>query len=246
MQQILTKTVREIALEAPGTTRVFEEYKIDYCCHGDTLFTEACMKIGADPAVVMRKIDSVLDSEDPGEEQKFSGLSLSQLVDHIIDTHHYFTRSEIERLRPLMSKVANRHGDHHLFLAVLERLFNDLCSDLEPHMAKEETVLFPYIREMERNAVLHLSGSAPPFGTVKNPVKMMRIEHEGVGELLSKMRSVTDGYKLPADACPSFTALFHRLETLERDLHQHIHLENNLLFHKATELEEAAISMHAV
>ncbi|MBK9155369.1 MAG: iron-sulfur cluster repair di-iron protein [Chloracidobacterium sp.] len=246
MQQILTKTVREIALEAPVTTRIFEEYKIDYCCHGDTLFTDACLKIGADPTDVIEKIDHVIGEGKIDDAGRFADLTLTGLIGHILETHHAFTRSEAERLTPLMEKVESRHSEHHLYLTELKRLFLSLCDELEPHMTKEEMVLFPYIVELEAKSGRGGTNFVPPFGTVKNPVRMMTIEHEEVGEILAKMRSVTSDYQLPADACPSFTALFHRLENLERDLHQHIHLENNLLFPKAIELENAAFARASV
>ncbi|MGD9590645.1 MAG: iron-sulfur cluster repair di-iron protein [Pyrinomonadaceae bacterium] len=246
MRQILTKTVREIALEAPVTTRIFEEYKIDYCCHGDTLFTDACLKIGAHPTDVIEKIDHVIREGKIDDAGRFADLTLTGLIGHILETHHAFTRSEAERLTPLMEKVESRHSEHHLYLTELRRLFLSLCDELEPHMTKEELVLFPYIVELEAKSGRGGTNFVPPFGTVKNPVRMMTIEHEEVGDILAKMRSITSDYELPSDACPSFTALFHRLDNLERDLHQHIHLENNLLFPKAIELENAAFARASV
>lgn len=243
MQQFLTKTVREIALEAPRTTRVFEEYKIDYCCHGDTPFSEACQRIGADPQVVMDKIDNILEADNLSDSNRLTGQSLTDLIDHILSTHHVFTKDEIESLTPLMAKVASRHGDHYGYLLELKSTFQKVCDDLGPHMMKEEMVLFPYIVELERNQALQISGRGPAFGTVANPVRMMKVEHEEVGELLAKMRELTNDYTLPDGACPSFTALYHRLGDFERDLHQHIHLENNLLFPRAIELEEKSLSM---
>lgn len=238
MQNLQTKTVREIALEMPVTTRVFEEYKIDYCCHGNTMFNEACVNVGANPETVMKEIDDVLEAFGDKEFDWVADASLCELIDHILDKHHTYTKEEIEQLTPLMAKVATRHGEHNPYLLELKNLFHQVCNDLGPHMAKEEMVLFPYIRNLERNLSGQIQGTMPPFGTVQNPVRMMRAEHEEVGELLSKMREVSNDYTLPDEACPSFTALYHRLGDLERDLHQHIHLENNLLFPRAIELEQ--------
>ena len=240
MISVQGKTVREIALEMPLTTRVFEEFKIDYCCHGDTPFDEACRNVGASPEIVLQKIDGVLDLSTTGDHESFSKMDLSDLVDHILDKHHVYTRDEMSHLTPLMAKVASRHGDHNPYLLELKDLFQALCDDLEPHMMKEEMVLFPYIQKLEHSYSNHLNVAFPPFGTVQHPVNMMNIEPEEVGELLVKMRRVTNDYTLPAEACPSFTALYHRLGEFERDLHQHIHLENNLLFPRAIELEQKA------
>ena len=237
MINVQGKTVREIALEMPVTTRVFEEFKIDYCCHGNTPFDEACRNVGASPDVVLTKIDSVLGVAGGPDRDSYSAMELSDLIEHILEKHHVYTKAEMEQLTPLMAKVASRHGDHNPYLLELKELFQELCYDLEPHMTKEEMVLFPYIEKLEYNHMNHLNAAFPPFGTVQHPVSMMNIEHEQVGEILEKMREVTNDYALPPEACPSFTALYHRLGEFERDIHQHIHLENNVLFPRAVEME---------
>ncbi len=243
MFNIQGKTVREIALEQPLTTRIFEEFKIDYCCHGNIPFDEACRKVGAIPEEVNGKIDDLLRSSTNDESDSLSDLPLSELIDHILDRHHVFTREEMSHLTPLMAKVASRHGEHHKFLLELKDLFGAVCDDLEPHMQKEERVLFPYILDLEYNQSNRQTPPSPPFGTVQNPIRMMNAEHDDVGDLLSEMRQVTSDYELPDGACPSFTALYHRLVEFERDLHQHIHLENNLLFPRAIALEQQAFGL---
>lgn len=245
MQNLQTKTVREIALEMPVTTRVFEEFKIDYCCHGNTLFDEACLNVGASPDAVMKKIDDVMDVSKNSEFDSFANMPLTNLIDHILDKHHVYTKDEMRQLTPLMAKVTSRHSEHNPYLFELKELFQAVCDDLEPHMMKEEMVLFPYIQKLDYSYSNKLRASFPPFGTVQHPINMMEIEHEEVGELLSKMRMVSNDYSLPDGACPSFTALYHRLAEFERDLHQHIHLENNVLFPRAIELEQMAFAMMA-
>jgi regulator of cell morphogenesis and NO signaling len=245
MFNVQGKTVREIALEMPVTTRVFEEFKIDYCCHGDTPFDEACLNVGASPEVVIQKIDGLVGASG-GDVESLATLPLGELIDHILDKHHIYTKNEMAQLTPLMAKVASRHGDHYDYLLELKELFKAVCEDLEPHMMKEEMVLFPYIRQLDYKYSNKMSAAFPPFGTVRHPIKMMTVEHEEVGELLSKMRAITNDYTLPDGACPSFTALYHRLGEFERDIHQHIHLENNILFPRAAELEQKAFEPASV
>jgi regulator of cell morphogenesis and NO signaling len=160
------------------------------------------------------------------------------LIEHIISKHHIFTAEEVERLRPLMEKVCTRHGDLHPELFKLQTIFTALADSLIPHMRKEEMVLFPYIRGLQSATEANLSAPTPHFGTVANPIRMMMADHEEDGERLRVMREITSDYTLPEGACPSFTALYAGLEDLEKDLHRHIHLENNVLFPAAVALEE--------
>jgi len=232
-----TSTIRDIALENPATTRVFEEFKIDYCCGGRKSLEEACAASGVDPAMLAARINEVLEgprqSGDAPEE-----LPLDKLIDHIVEKHHVFTRNEIGRLTLLFEKVCHKHGGAHPELIELRALFDALREDLTTHMRKEELVLFPYIKEA---AFAHANGSRslrmPPFGTVQNPVRVMMAEHDVAGDILRQMRKASADFAAPDDACPSFRALYHGAEELEHDLHQHIHLENNVLFPKAVDLE---------
>jgi regulator of cell morphogenesis and NO signaling len=242
MFDIQNRTVREIAIDTPVTTRVFEEFKIDYCCHGNTPFEEACRNVGADPAVVIIEISDIVGKPVDDTSGNFAEVSLSGLIDHIVETHHVYTKNEMAHLTPLMAKVASRHGEHYPYLNELKDLFQEVCDDLGPHMMKEEMVLFPYVKTLEHRHQNNLTPSLPPFGTVAHPINVMNIEHETVGDLLSKMREITSDYRLPDDVCPSFIALFHRLAEFERDIHQHIHLENNILFSKAIGLERSVFA----
>lgn len=244
MQTLTTaKTIREIALEAPETTRVFEEFKIDYCCGGRKSLDEACLAAGLDPKLVADKIASAItDHNNRQESTPVKKQTASELIDHIIAKHHIFTAEEIERLTPLMEKVCVRHGEQHPDLFELQSVFKALAESLIPHMRKEETVLFPYIQSLESS--LTTAGRVPPphFGTVENPIRMMMVDHETDGERLRKMRMISKDYTLPDGACPSFTALYAGLEDLEKDLHRHIHLENNVLFPSAVDLERKGLT----
>lgn len=241
MENLATKTIGEIALEMPNTTRVFEEFKIDYCCGGSKTLFEACEAAGADPEMILDKITGISDADEVAQLGWVADASLSQLVDYLEDKHHTFTKTELGQLLPLMEKVARVHGERHPELLELQGVFQTLCDDLLPHLRKEEMILFPYVREMEFKFAKGYSATLPNFGSVQHPVQVMMTEHDSDGELLANMRELSKDYKIPEDACSSFTALYTRMETLEKDLHQHIHLENNLVFPKAVELERELI-----
>lgn len=241
MIDLTTMTVREIALEAPLTTRVFEEYKIDFCCGGRKGLAEACEKAGADEKEVAAKLTLLLQG--PRSENDPERLSVPELVNHILDKHHEFTRTEMLRLSGLAEKVAWKHGESHPELHELKENFARLNSDLVGHMRKEEMMLFPYIHDLVRARSRSLMPLVPVFGTVNHPIRMMQFEHEEAGNILERMRELTNDYAVPEDACPSFKALYAGIEDLEKDLHQHIHLENNVLFPAAAELEASVFSL---
>ncbi len=242
MLNLSTRTVREIALEMPATTRVFEEFKIDYCCGGGKMFLDACQVAGANPESVSLEIEHIIEMNEPKTFEWLRETTLSKLIGYILEKHHIYTKNEIANLTPLMAKVVRRHGENHPELFDLELVFSELCNDLSQHLLKEEDILFPHIERLERSLTDQSQIPMSCFGTVQNPIRMMMLEHDTAGDLLRKMREFSDNYQLPEGACPSYTALYHRLETFELDLHQHIHLENNLLFPRAVELEEKAVS----
>ena len=231
-------TVREVAIELPQSTRLFEKFKIDYCCGGNQPLAEACAAAGIEVNNVMEMLAEVTQSTSQDEAVlDFQNMSLPELIAHIFDTHHVFTKSEMDRLQLLADKVLAAHGGNHPELIHFNELFNRLCADLKPHMFKEEQVLFPYIMALAAAADQKTPAPFAPFGTVKNPIRMMMSEHDTAGELLRELRKLTSDYKTPADACISYQTLYQALENFEKDLHQHIHLENNVVFPKALDLE---------
>ena len=228
-------TVREIAALLPHSKRVFEKLKIDYCCGGDQLLTDACASAG----LPIDQLVGMLKNEEakPEEDINFSKLAVPNLVTHILYTHHAFTKKELARLDVLVQKVVAAHADNHPELHDLAADFAQLSMDLHPHMFKEEQVLFPYILELAAASRQNRLPAFPPFGTVNNPLRMMIAEHDRAGEMLKQMRNLTNDYCVPSDACISYQTLYQVLDALEKDLHQHIHLENNILFPKASALE---------
>lgn len=233
-------TVREIALQVPQSTRLFEKLKIDYCCGGNQPLAKACASAGADVDNVMEMLVEVTQSTSTGEAPlDFQNASLPELITHILETHHVFTKSEMVRLQQLADKVLAAHGANHPELVHLNELLTRLFADLKPHMFKEEQILFPYMVGLAEAAERHRAVPFAPFGTVNNPIRMMMREHDTAGDILRELRALTSDYKVPAGVCISYQTLYQALEHFEQDLHQHIHLENNLLFPKALDLENA-------
>jgi len=229
------KTVRDVALEIPGATRVFETVGIDYCCGGQRSLGDACETAGVTLEHLLTSLQ--LTTTAPDTKRDFRATPLAELIEHILSTHHVFTRTEIARLRGLLVKVCTKHGELHLELEPLRMLFDKLSAELEPHMFKEERILFPYIIALENAVANRRSLLRPPFGTVANPIRMMMMEHDNAGHLLKEMRQLTFDYTPPADACTSYRTLYQAMDEFEKDLHEHIHLENNILFPRAVELE---------
>lgn len=239
MNSLETKTVRDLAVEIPGATRVFEKLGIDYCCGGMHSLTDACAAAGITFDEVMQSLQTEIAATEKSTEPDFQKATLEMLVEHIVTKHHEFTRLEITRLKALLEKVCRVHGGNHPELFKIQLLFAELAADLETHMAKEERVLFPYVVRMEAAATQKVPLFKPPFGTVANPVRMMMLEHDRAGEILKEIRTLSSNYTWPSDGCISYQTLYTALNDLEKDLHQHIHLENNILFPRAVEMEES-------
>ena len=234
------KTVRELALENLAATRVFEKLGIDYCCGGNKSLDEACRaaKLNTDQVLdALEKADQPAHAVE--ENHNWQTKALGDLIAHIKNTHHVYTREELARLAPLFDKVCSVHGKNHPELLQIRGVFQGLAQELTTHLMKEEMVLFPYVKRMEE-AVIEKEPMVPaPFGTVQNPVSMMEHEHDSAGNALRAMREASNGYSAPVDACVSYQTLYKALAEFEADLHQHIHLENNILFPRAVAMEKA-------
>ena len=232
------KTVREIAIEMPGATRVFERMGIDYCCGGAKSITEACQTASVTVAEVAHSLEQIeTTSGATAQSRDWQVEGLASLIAYIINKHHAFTREELDGMEPLLAKVCSVYAQKSPELLQIHSLFGKLRRELLLHMMKEENILFPYIIQMEEAMRAGLTVPAPMFGTVRNPVRMMMTEHDAAGDLLRSIRQLSNDFNPPADACVSYQTLYRRLEEFEQDLHQHIHLENNILFPCAIEKE---------
>ena len=240
MSAIAEKTVRELAVENPGATRLFERLGIDYCCGGNQTLEQACQGRNLSIDKVWDSLQAAQHSAEAGrEDRNWQAEPLSNIVAHITNTHHKYTRDEIARLGPLFAKVCSVHGANHPELLRLRDIFKGLSQELTTHLMKEEMVLFPYIIRMEEAVIEKAPILPPPFGSVQNPVSMMEHEHDSAGNALRTLREISRGYTAPPDACISYQTLYKALADLEANLHRHIHLENNILFPRAIEMEKA-------
>jgi len=231
-----TQTVRDIATENPAAVRVFEKYGIDYCCGGRVPLAEACETKGLNVDDVIASLETAIAPSAPGEKD-WAREPLASLTAYIVDTHHAYVSREVPRLNELAGKVVGRHGDTLQELAVIQSKLTELGEELIAHQGKEEVVLFPYIGKFERYAS---GGGVKPrscFGTIDHPITMMTQDHDYAGNLMAEIRGLSQDYTHPAGACPTFRAFYAGLHEFEQDLHQHIHLENNILFPRAIALE---------
>jgi regulator of cell morphogenesis and NO signaling len=237
MNAIAEKTVAEIALENPAGVRVFESLGIDYCCGGKRPLTDACARARVDVHRVLMLLQEAGQESLTPEPEEWSARPLGELIQYIVEKHHAFVRRETPRLETLLAKVVARHSTGHTEMKRIEELFVVIGQELSTHLMKEEEILFPYIRRMEQ--AIQAGGKVPPafFGSVRRPITNMIAEHDDAGALLSQIRNLTNDYLAPEDACPTLLALYRGLEEFERDLHRHVHLENNILFPKAVEME---------
>ncbi len=218
-----TMTLSALVNAHPELARELERRGLDYCCGGGQTLTEACTSKGLDSSSIATELAEVATAEVVAE---WSTMGALELVDHLESTHHRYLWDELPRLSALVAKIVSAHGERQPELQAIAACYEELRADMEPHLLKEEQVLFPMIRELDS------AQSMPAFhcGTLQNPISMMLLEHDAVGELLARLRALTDGYKPPADGCASYVACFAALAELEADTHLHIHKENNLLF----------------
>ena len=233
------QTVGKIAASTPSATREFEKHGVDYCCGGGRTLAQACAQSDVSVDDVIARIEQSALAQ-PAVDRDWDTTPLSGLIAHINNTHHAFVRSECPRIEALAAKVAKVHARNHPELNEVRAEFSSLAEELRIHLMKEEQILFPYVMRMEESVLAEEPAPPAMFGTVANPIRMMMQEHDSAGEALRKIREITSDYKIPEDACISYRILFQALPDFEADLHQHIHLENNILFPRASAMESAS------
>lgn len=234
-------TVRDLVVEYPQTRAVLESLGIDYCCGGRHPLAVAAKEAEVELPRVLAALNDAILHPTPvaGPARKdWNEATLAKLIEHIVDTHHAFMKRELPRVESLFAKVTKAHAKHHgAMLGKLHPVFSGLRAEIETHLMKEESILFPGIRRMEAEVKAGRPVMPMHCGSIHNPIAQMEREHENAGEALARMRQITGDYALPADACPTFVALYELLRAMEADLHEHIHMENNILFPKAQDME---------
>lgn len=233
-------TVGQMVADRPARSQVFERLGIDYCCGGRKSLSASCAERGLSTDAVLKALADA-DRNAPAADTDPARMGISELCDHVEEVHHAYLREALPRLMMLTDKVANAHGDRDPNLVAVRDLFIDFRAELEAHMMKEEMILFPLCRQME-------AAGGPVrahCGSVANPIRVMFAEHDDAGEAMEKFRAWTGGYTAPDGACNTYRAMLDALATLEADMHQHVHKENNILFPRAIE-REAELAQNAL
>jgi regulator of cell morphogenesis and NO signaling len=220
----------------PGAKKALEDAGVDYCCGGEKSLHDACMHRGVSAEEILERLQATSAQAGP-EEASWTSARLGDLTRHIIEKHHKYVRGTIPRVSALLAKVKAKHGENHPELAAIEEEFLGVGQEMHAHMQKEEQILFPYIEKLERAEEGREEIEPPFFQTVRNPVHMMMQEHDSAGEAVKAIRKLSSGYQVPAEACESYREVYRSLEEFEKDLHTHVHLENNILFPRAVQLE---------
>lgn len=236
MTATLDMTIRDIVANDFRTAAVFQRHGIDFCCKGGRSIQDACQNSRVTADEVLKEIAEATTTPATGGA-RFNAWDLATLVSYIVGNHHAFVRQAMPVLLTHTKKVAGVHGDRHPELPEVAQLFSEVAGEMTSHMAKEEQILFPYIVALEEASRRAGGRPSAPFGTVRNPIRMMEAEHESAGDAMARIRSLTSDYAIPDGACTTYRVCLQELEAFERDLHEHVHLENNILFPKAARLE---------
>ncbi|MBS1559079.1 MAG: iron-sulfur cluster repair di-iron protein [Bacteroidetes bacterium] len=234
------ETLGQLATRDLRKAQVFKKYGLDFCCGGKKTVKQACAEKGIDASVVETELQQAERQAAPSTRPlAYHEWDLGFLADYIVQVHHSYIKKNLPGIIDMTHQVLLRHGAAHTELGLVYELVQAIQAELTEHLQKEEQIIFPFIKSLAVASGASKQFSAPS-GTVRNPVKVMEKEHERIGKYLEELRMVTDKYVVPADACDSYNMLYHLLAEFEEDMLQHIHLENNILFAKAIEMEQAA------
>ncbi len=228
--------IGDIVAEDFRTAAIFKRHKIDFCCNGGRTIEAACTAKKIDPAVIYKAIEELPKGN--GGDIDFSSWPLDLLADYVERIHHRYVEEKTPIIQAFLDKLCKVHGGRHPELFEIKELFDASAQDLGAHLKKEELILFPFIKNMVKAKQTGEPLKQPQFGSVENPVSMMKHEHNVEGERFRKIAEITDDYTPPADACNTYRVAFAMLQEFEDDLHRHIHIENNILFPKSIELEK--------
>jgi regulator of cell morphogenesis and NO signaling len=235
-------TIREIVATDYRTAAVFERHGLDFCCSGNRSIQQACREAGVNEDLIVAELGTVLASPATAETPDYNHWNVPTLIDHIVNRHHGYVRAAIPPLIQHTQKIAAVHGPRRPELVHVAHLFRRVADEMTDHMSKEENILFPFIASIDAAVSSGRPAPQPPFGTVGNPIGVMEAEHKFVGDAMAEMRHLTNGFTPPESACGTYRVTLQELDAFERDLHTHVHLENNVLFPRALALESAKTS----
>ena len=231
-----TATVGEIVATDSRSAAVFERFGIDFCCGGGRSLQDACRTARVDAAAVVEALGALKTQAAPSNDE--STWALDDLVRHIVDTHHAYVRTAMPAIATHLAKLSRVHGPRHPELHDAVQVWDSLARDFDMHMMKEEQMLFPYIVDLADSRARGGSAPGSPFGTVENPIRMMMREHQSAADDMHEIKALTNGYTPPADGCTTYRVCMEELRQFDEDLHRHVHLENNILFPRAVDLEQ--------
>ena len=235
MNYIQTKTVADYVTENIKTAHIFKKHGIDFCCGGGVSIKKACEKNNVNFDELVNELNNL--EKNTSYLNDYNKWELDFLIDFIKNTHHKYVEENLTLLKQYGDKVANVHGPHYSELLEIKDLIHTVSDELTVHMKKEELILFPFIKKLVSAQRDGAKVEIPNFETVDNPIKMMEEDHDNAGDIFKRISKLTNTYKTPEGACNTFKALYAKLEEFEDDLHQHVHLENNILFPKAKAIE---------
>ncbi|MEY8869914.1 MULTISPECIES: iron-sulfur cluster repair di-iron protein [Flavobacteriaceae] len=237
LEQQTNKQIGSFVADDYRTAAVFSKYGIDFCCKGHRTIHEVCEKNDINADELLNNLNAIMNSK-TNENIDYKSWPLDLLAEYIEKKHHRYVEETIPVLKQFLDKLCKVHGNRHPELFEINELFSASAGELAAHMKKEELILFPFIKKMMKASISGQEIQAPGFGTVENPIAMMMQEHDNEGKRFRKIAELTNNYNPPADACNTYRVTFAMLNEFEQDLHLHIHLENNILFPKATDLEK--------
>lgn len=230
-------TIGKIVAANYKKIEVFKKHNIDFCCGGDKTLKQVCSETGISLSQLETELMQI-DNKKVSPSFDYNNWDIDFLADYIVNTHHRYVKDNIDLINELALKVANVHGNSHPEVEEVARLFSNIVNVFPDHLNKEENSLFPYIKKLVQIKKGSQNVSELLSVTVENPIDVMKKEHDEAGNIFKEMRRVSNNFLLPADACNSYTYLYQKLNEFEEDLHQHVHLENNILFPKAIQIEK--------
>lgn len=234
-----TQSIRKIVTTQPSAAAILQRFDIDLCSQADASLRQACAELQLSVDQVLEKLSDAAMNEHGAPLANPAALSQSRLIQHIVRTHHQCVRQEVPRLAEMAHKLAGKRGDRAPELKNVETLLEELRVDLLNHIQKEEMILFPFLAQMEDELLHAVAPAHACFPTVAQPIRMMMLEHDAIDRIMEELRRLTHGFAPPDWACGTHAALFTGLRAFEVDFEQHIHLENDVLFPRAVEMEAA-------